>query len=477
MPKKAKMKGLGLPANVLQDFIQLSYSPQTRSPDGFKLDEELSDSRVKVYTKDNSKEVVVVHRGSVGADDWIDNAKYFAFGSVKNTKTFKLHKERQLKAIEKYGANNIIGVGHSRAGLYLQALQKEYPIKEIITYNKAVGFYDMLRTNPKEQTDIKVKNDFVSLLSGLQKRPNKMVEIDATDNPLDFNKAHQPKELEKLGDTFIGLNDEKEGGSFLGMFLNEEEKAKKAKSLTKLKNYVKEGGALNKISREDINKITADFIEATKKSGKITNADLNKTKADFIKLTGGGALTKKELGKLSEKDLFKLNELYSKDFKNQLKKKAEDTKKGGGLDTLGKMIYSGFNNLGENWRIESEARKVLDGVKVWHLPFWKPADHITAQEAQERVEARRKELGVEALRDKISNEVGFDIRTMNNNKALGIATSGALDALSYTPVGIGTSALTSTASQLIDSKMARDQEAEENRLRGGGRPPKEKSLE
>ena len=162
MPKKAKMKGLGVPANVLQDFIQLSYSPQTRAPDGYKLDEELSDSRVKVYTKDNSKEVVVVHRGSVGADDWIDNAKYFAFGSVKNTKTFKLHKERQLKAIEKYGAKNIIGIGHSRAGLYLQSLQKDYPIKEIITYNKAVGFYDMLRTNPKEQTDVKVKNDFVS---------------------------------------------------------------------------------------------------------------------------------------------------------------------------------------------------------------------------------------------------------------------------------------------------------------------------
>ena len=253
MPKKAKMKGLGLPANVLQDFIQLSYSPQTRSPDGFELDEELSDSRVKVYTKNNSKEVVVVHRGSVGADDWIDNAKYFAFGSVKNTKTFKLHKERQLKAIEKYGANNIIGVGHSRAGLYLQALQKEYPIKEIITYNKAVGFYDMLRTNPKEQTDVKVKNDFVSLLSGLQKRPKPMVEIDATANPLDFNKAHQPKELEKLGDTFIGLKDEKEGG------------------------------ALNKISMED----------------------LNKTKAEENRLRGGGRPPKEksleELKKVLEK--------------------------------------------------------------------------------------------------------------------------------------------------------------------------------
>ena len=276
MPKKAKMKGLGVPANLLKDFIDLSYKPKsTEAPDGFQIDKELSDSRVKVYTKPNSKEVIVVHRGSVGADDWIDNAKYFAFGSVKNTKTFKLHKERQLKAIEKYGANNIIGIGHSRAGLYLEALQKEYPIKEVITYNKAVGFYDMLRTNPEEQTDVKVKNDFVSLLSGLQKRPNKMVEIEATSNPLDLNKAHQATEIEKLGDTFIGKKDETEGGAFLGMFLTDEEKAKKEASLKKLRKYLG-------VSRE------------------------------------GGALSKKALGELSKKDLNKLNKQFHNKFKSDL---------------------------------------------------------------------------------------------------------------------------------------------------------------
>ena len=448
MPKKAKMKGLGVPANLIKDFIDLSYKGDTSiSPEGYKIDTDLSDSRVKVYTKPNSKEVIVVHRGSVGADDWIDNAKYFAFGSVKNTKTFKLHKERQLKAIEKYGANNIIGIGHSRAGLYLEALQKEYPIKEIITYNKAVGFYDALRANPAEQTDIKVKNDFVSLLSGLQKRPNKMVEIEATSNLLDLNKAHQAKEIDKLGTQFIGLKEDEKVGSGRKIILN-----------------------------------------------------IPMPKTSFI---GSGALTKEELGKLSKKDLFKLNKQYSKDFKNQFKKPKglrgrprKNTKKGGGLDTLGNMIWSGFANVGEEWRIEQEARKVLDGVKVWHLPFWKPADHITEREAQERVEARRRELGVEALRDKISNEVGFDIRTMNNNKALGIATSGALDALSYTPLGIGTAALSSATSQLIDRTMAQSQEAEENRLaqqreaqealeapeeeddlRGGGTAPKPKTLE
>ena len=178
--KKEKLIGLGLPANLLKEFIDLSYKGNTSiAPEGYDIDAPLSDSRVKVYQKKGSNQVIIVHRGSVGLQDWVDNAKFFVAGNVKNTKSFKLHQERQRKAVEKYGGENMIGIGHSRAGLYLQQLQKDPETKlgEIITYNKAVGFYDALRTNPDEQTDVKVKNDFVSLLSGLQKRKNKMVEM------------------------------------------------------------------------------------------------------------------------------------------------------------------------------------------------------------------------------------------------------------------------------------------------------------
>jgi hypothetical protein len=217
--KKIKLLGGGMKADLLKQFIDLSYKGNTSiAPEGYDIDAPLSDSRVKVYQKKGSNQVIVTHRGSVGLQDWLDNAKFLVAGKVKSTKTYKLHRERHLKAVEKYGAENIIGIGHSRAGLYLQELQKEVPIKEIITYNKAVGFYDALRENPEEQTDVKVKNDFVSLLSGLQKRPKKMVEIDATSNPLDFNKAHQPAELEKLGDTFIGKKEETEGGKLTNPF-------------------------------------------------------------------------------------------------------------------------------------------------------------------------------------------------------------------------------------------------------------------
>ena len=1007
--KKQKLLGGGLKANLLREFIDLSYKGNTSiAPEGWSIDAPLSDSRVKVYAKNgsNDKNIVIVHRGSVGGQDWWDNAKFLVAGKVKGTKSYKMHRERHLKAVEKYGAENIIGIGHSRGGLYLQELQKEVPIKEIVTYNKAVGFYDALRENPAEQTDVKVKNDFVSLLSGLQKRPKPMVEIDATSNPLDFNKAHQPAEIEKLGDTFIGLKDKIEGGKLTNPFYtplpivavdfvgrktglfgsgraptpktleqlkktlktlegklekinkgkvykttNKEKveyelsytkariknhetkgedliitkkakygnelpakakpyKAKEVKPkevkpkeepkkeepkpvlelptpdptpkkieplINKLETKIKEFEALGKkhgaviynaegfaqavayiallieyeakcaiiggknltnysinskldntmntffyskaeklsndlldcIKRGDkmiamplnlhfgdsnmghanlliyrpyentierfepygelpdtgadktfniilkkmfevemkpyLKELTPKFIEpnqvcpnvkgfqnleeqlglleqegggfcamwslfileliflnptlSTKeiiqqgltlskskpqylrnvirgyvlkiekmldsyvkkiglhdgfnfkttknlKNSKIifqeqllnlllsfggsnsnikeleesvklqkllstkTNLEINnmaktifkynfgvhaykkwtnedmikfinntylipdtpKYKANYIdeifkyfeepkKVGGifgfsdkekadkaerkmlkeeyfkthskqqnanynfdksardkwkikfykknsapkaddtapkaddtapkaddtapkadetmeqqgieegeqaleGGKFTKEGLAQLSKKELYALNKKYSKAFKGQFSKKHK--KIGGGIETFGKMLWSGLSNAPEAVRIQQEASKVLNGVKVWHLPFWKPADHITEQQAKEMVDARAKELGIEALHDKMSREVGFDVRQMNNNKALGLAFSSALDGLSYTPVGLASSVASSVASQVLDPNLKPLEEKDETEKTGSG---------
>ena len=327
MPKKAKLIGLGLPANLLKEFIDLSYKGNTSiAPEGYSIDAPLSDSRVKVYAKNgsNDKDIVIVHRGSVGVDDWYDNAKYFALGSVKNTKTYKLHRERQLKAIEKYGANNITGIGHSRAGLYLQTLQKEMPIKEIITYNKAVGFYDMLKTNPKEQTDVKVKNDFVSLLSGLQKRPKPMVEIDATSNIFDFDKAHQPKELEKLGDTFIGLKEDlseaekKVGGGRPPKEKSLEELKKVLEKLLKQKEKMDKGKVYKTTNNEKINY----DINYTK--NRITNYNEKGKDLIVMKLK----TTSKTLEKKTEKLLKEYDEIMTpKKKRGRPKKVKEEPKK------------------------------------------------------------------------------------------------------------------------------------------------------
>ena len=201
------MIGSGMSAPLLKEFIDLSYKGNTSiAPAGYDIDSPLSDSRVKVYAKkgSNDKNIVVTHRGSVGADDWLDNARYMFRGKVKGTKTYNLHRERHKRAVEKYGASNIIAIGHSRAGLYLQELQKEFPIKENITYNKASGFHDIGRQNADNQTDVRVGNDVVSLLAPLQRRKNQIVKIEGTKNPFDFNAAHQTSEFSKIGDQFIG---------------------------------------------------------------------------------------------------------------------------------------------------------------------------------------------------------------------------------------------------------------------------------
>jgi len=261
--KKQPLIGNGMNANLLKEFIDLSYKGNTSiAPEGYDIDSPLSDSRVKVYAKkgSNDKDIVITHRGSVGLDDWMDNASYLFRGKVKGTKTYNLHRERHKRAVEKYGAKNITAIGHSRAGLYLQELQKEFPIKENITYNKASGFYDIGRKNDENQTDIRVGNDIVSLLAPLQNRPNDIVKIDGTKNPFDFNTAHQTSEIDKLGTTFVGKkNMEGEGitprissehriRKLLGVEQRRLERMRNGTTKYKSK-YITESKTLEKISR------------------------------------------------------------------------------------------------------------------------------------------------------------------------------------------------------------------------------------
>ena len=73
---------------------------------------------------------------------------------------------------------------------------------------------------------------------------------------------------------------------------------------------------------------------------------------------------------------------------------------------------------------------------------------------------------MEALRDKMSRETGIDLSKMDNNKALGLAFSTALDGLSYTPLGVGASVAASVASQVLDPNLKLEEKEEEKE--GGG---------
>ena len=298
---KTKMSGCGMPANILQHFLELSYANPNRkdAPEGYTLDEALSDARVKVYPKNNSNEVVVVHRGSEGLTDWLDNASYLAYGKVKGTTSYKLHRERHIKAVKKYGAENIIGLGHSRGGLYVQELDKEFPMKEIITYNKAAGPTDILKLNPSKQTDVRVGNDVISMLAPTQLN-NKIVHIPGTKNPFNLSGAHKPSELRQLGDQYIGLGLEGGGAKPKERTLPELKKLldKYEKQLERAKNgFIYKTYSKNQFRSEIFKNphqrqqeviawyiaLTKNRIDEYEKNGKDTPIAINFTKDDYGK--------------------------------------------------------------------------------------------------------------------------------------------------------------------------------------------------
>ena len=198
-----KKEAGSLKAEQIKDVIDYSYNnKKDKAPSGYVIDKELSDGRVKVYKDLNSNQVIVAHRGSSGWKDWLDNAYYAATGNIKDSGTYKKHQQKHEKALDKYGAENVIAVGHSRAGKYVEELNREVPVKEVLTYNKAVGIHDAFQKNPKNQTDIRSSRDLISGLSPFQRSSNKVVTIPS--NSYNFLKAHGTSALSSLGNKLIG---------------------------------------------------------------------------------------------------------------------------------------------------------------------------------------------------------------------------------------------------------------------------------
>lgn len=245
-----KKEAGSLKADQIKDVIDLSYNnKKDKAPDGYVIDKELSDGRVKVYKDLNSKQVIVAHRGSSGWKDWLDNAYYATTGNIKSSGTYKTHKKKHEKALDKYGADNVISVGHSRAGKYVEELNKEKPVKEVLTYNKAVGLHDAFQKNPKNQTDIRSSRDAVSFLAPLQRSANKVVNISSnTLNPL---KAHGTSALSSLGNKLIGKGFKQMRVGDMRKFAKAFKKAKYGEKMT--------GGA--KLSKKELTEMIKPMLE------------------------------------------------------------------------------------------------------------------------------------------------------------------------------------------------------------------------
>jgi hypothetical protein len=156
-------------------LLEASYMNESFDIDKFKIDRPLSNRRVKVYTVDDSDEVVVTHRGSADLKDWVDNSTWLRFNLLERSPTYKIHLRKHMKAVHKYGANKINVMGHSRGGLYATNLYKNKLAKQVINYNKPINLYDIARdivTKKKEDgnsTTIRTSNDLVSIGQNLMK--------------------------------------------------------------------------------------------------------------------------------------------------------------------------------------------------------------------------------------------------------------------------------------------------------------------
>jgi hypothetical protein len=218
--------------NQIKEVLDLSYNNKKEgAPDGYVIDKDLSDGRVKVYKDLNSNQVIVAHRGSSGWKDWLDNAYYATTGNIKDSGTYKTHKKKHDKALDKYGAENVISVGHSRAGKYVEELNKDNKVKEVLTYNKAVGLHDAFQKNPENQTDIRSSRYLISGLSPFQSSKNKVVTIPS--NTFNFLKAHGTSALSSLGNKLIGKG--LKGGRFNPKGLRVGEMRKFVKAFKKAK--------------------------------------------------------------------------------------------------------------------------------------------------------------------------------------------------------------------------------------------------
>jgi hypothetical protein len=179
-------------ANEIKLLLVSSYEKKSYYDIGkFKIDRSLSDTRVRVFTVDDSDDVIVVHRGSASLKDWVDNAIWLRWNILEKSATFKMHLRKHKKAIKEYGADNIIVMGHSRGGLYATMLYNKKLAKQLVTYNKPINMYDIAKDlftkkkQDKSSTVIKTSNDLVSVgQKFMKKNENDVIIPSETLNPL-----------------------------------------------------------------------------------------------------------------------------------------------------------------------------------------------------------------------------------------------------------------------------------------------------
>jgi len=183
----------------IQKFVNASYKKDADEHiDDYMLDKSLSNDTAKTYYNPKLGHVVIIHRGTSGAKDWLNNVAY-AIGTYKSTNRYKTGKQIQDAVEKKYGAENVSTLGHSQGAVLSRELGKNS--KEIINLNPA---YKGEKQGENEY-NIRSSSDVVSgLLAPINKvktylkpEDDKNITIQA-ENPLNVLKEHSPDILNRL---------------------------------------------------------------------------------------------------------------------------------------------------------------------------------------------------------------------------------------------------------------------------------------
>jgi DNA adenine methylase len=196
-----EQEGGAVSSSNVKRFVEASYKKKAdENINDYILDKSLSNDYAKTYYNPQTNHAVVVHRGTSGASDWLNNVAY-ATGFYNLTNRYKTGKKIQEKASKKYGKENISTLGHSQGAVLSRKLGQES--KEIINLNPAY----MGEVPTKKEYNIRSSTDLVSgllapvnvLKSTLYPNYTKNHEITIqSDNPVDVLTEHSPEILNRL---------------------------------------------------------------------------------------------------------------------------------------------------------------------------------------------------------------------------------------------------------------------------------------
>ena len=186
-----KYKGGAISTDELSKFVDASYKKkgEVQNIDGYKIDNDLSTRRNKVYTNDKGEAVVAI-AGTDNLKDWSNNL-LIPFGLHSQTDRYKNSEETLKKVNEKYGKQKVSVVGHSQSGHIVNDLSNKGLIgAEAIAYNPAI----IGKTNAKVKV-VKSQLDPVSLFTKTKK--GDVVIKPTSYNPFKYNPftAHSTKPL------------------------------------------------------------------------------------------------------------------------------------------------------------------------------------------------------------------------------------------------------------------------------------------